>query len=57
LDLPSLLVGFEIVYLRLGKVEVQLLGQLCGWAEGEEMLLLEAGVMGLLMTFWYGQER
>ena len=57
MDLPSLLVGFEIVYLRLGKVEVELLGQLYGLAEAEEMLLLEAGVMGLLMTFWYGQER
>ena len=57
MDLPSLWVGFELVHLRLEEAEVELLEQLCGLAEAEEMLLLEADVMGLLMTFWYGQER
>lgn len=44
------------MYLRLDEAEVELHGQLYGLAEAEEMLLLEAGVMGLLTTFLYGQE-
>ena len=45
------------MHLRLEEAEVELLEQLCGLAEAEEMLLLEAGVMGRLMTFWYSQEK
>ena len=45
------------MHLDLGEAEVEQLAQLCGWAEGGEMLLGVVDVMGLLMTLWCGRER